>query len=72
MTNTGTVNTKPPQAKVYAREIVQAFKELEAIQPPPGFAEYQQRVNRADKKLKEACKRHGVDPLRFIMDFRPS
>jgi hypothetical protein len=72
MTNIETVNTKPPKAKVYAREIVQAFKELEAIQPPPGFAEYQQRVNRADKKLEEACKKHGVDPLRFLMDFRPS
>ncbi len=72
MTNTESVNTKPPKAKAYAREILQAFKELEAIQPPPGYAEYQQRVNRADKKLEEACKRHGVDPLRFIMDFRPS
>ena len=37
------MNTKVPKAKVYPREIVQAFKELEAIQPPPGFAEYQQR-----------------------------
>jgi hypothetical protein len=58
MTNTDTVNSRPPKAKVYAREIVQAFKELEAIQPPPGFAAYQQRVNRADKKLEDACKRH--------------
>jgi hypothetical protein len=70
MTNTDTVNSRPPKAKVYAREIVQAFKELEAIQPPPGFAEYQQRVNRADKKLEDACKRHEIDSLRFIMDFR--
>jgi hypothetical protein len=67
-----TVNTKVPKAKVYPREIIQAFKELEAIEPPPGFAEYQQRVKRADKKFEEACKRHGIDSLRVIMDFRPS
>jgi hypothetical protein len=66
------VNTKASNVKVYPKEVVQAFKELEAIQPPPGFAEYQQCVNRADKKFEEACKRHGIDPLRFIMDFRPS
>jgi hypothetical protein len=67
-----TVNTKVPNAKVYPREILQAFKELEAIQPPPGFAEYQQRVKRADKKFEAACKRHGLDSLRVIMDFRLS
>ena len=67
-----TVNTKVPNAKVYPREILQAFKELEAIQPPPGFAEYQQRVKRADKKFEDACKRHGLDSLRVIMDFRLS
>jgi hypothetical protein len=67
-----TVNTKVPKAKVYPREILQAFKELEAIQPPPGFAEYQQRVKRADKKFEDACKRHGLDSLRVIMDFRLS
>jgi len=43
MTSITPVNTKVPKAKVYPQEIVQAFKELEAIQPPPGFAEYQQR-----------------------------
>jgi hypothetical protein len=66
------VNTKVPKAKVYPREIIQAFKELEAIQPPPGFAEYQQRVKRADKKLEDACKKHGIDSWRVIIDFRSS
>jgi len=33
MTSIAPVNTKVPKAKVYPREIVQAFKELEAIQP---------------------------------------
>jgi hypothetical protein len=71
MTNMETMNTKV-RAKVYPREIIQAFKELEAIQPPPGFVEYQRLVKRADKKLEDACKRHGIDSLRLIMDFRPS
>jgi hypothetical protein len=72
MTSIILVSTKLPKAKVYPREIVQAFKELEAIQPPPGFAEYQQRVNRAEKKLEDACKKHGIDSLRVIMELRLS
>jgi hypothetical protein len=70
MTSITPVNTKVPKARVYPREIVQAFKELEAIQPPPGFAEYQQRVHRAEKKLGDVCKKHGIDSLRVILDFR--
>ena len=70
MTSITPVNTKVPKAKVYPREIVQAFKELEAIQPPPGFVEYQQRVNRAGKKLEDA--KHGIDSWRVILDFRSS
>jgi hypothetical protein len=62
------VDTKVPKAKVYPREIVQALKELEAIQPPPGFAEYQQRVHRAEQKLEEACKKYGINSLRVILD----
>ena len=72
MTDMTSVNTKAPKAKVYPREIVQAFKELEAIQPPPGFVEYQERVNRAGKKLEDACKKHGIDSWRVILDFRSS
>jgi hypothetical protein len=66
------VNTKPPKAKVYAAEIVRAFNEWAAIQPPPGFEEYRQRVDRADKKLEDVCKKHGTDSLRVIMDLRSS
>jgi hypothetical protein len=66
------VNTKPPKAKVYAREIVRAFNEWVAIQPPPGFEEYRQRVHRAEKKLQEVCKKHGLDSLRVIMDLQSS
>jgi hypothetical protein len=66
------VNTRVPKTKVYPQEIVQAFKELEAIQPPPGYAEYQQRVNRAEKKLEAACKKCGLDSWRVILDFRSS
>jgi hypothetical protein len=72
MTSIAPVNTKVPKAKVYPREIVQAFKELESIQPPPGFVEYQQRVNRAHKKLEDVCKKHGIDSWRVILDFRSS
>jgi hypothetical protein len=72
MTSITPVNTKVPKAKVYPREIVQAFKALKAIQPPPGFAEYQQRVHRAEKKLGDVCKKHGIDSLRVILDFRSS
>jgi hypothetical protein len=72
MTNIKSVNTKVPKSKGYPREIVQALKELEAIQPPAGFAEYQQRVKLADKKLEDACKKHGIDSWRVIMDFRSS
>ena len=72
MTSITPVNTKVPKAKVYPREIAQAFKELEAIQPPPGFVEYQERVNRAGKKLEDACKKHGIDSWSVILDFRSS
>ena len=72
MTNIKPVNTKVPKSKGYPREIALALRELEAIQPPPGFAEYQQRVKLADKKLEDACKKHGIDSWRVIMDFRSS
>ena len=66
------MNAQPPKTKVYAREIVKAFNEWAAIQPPPGFEEYRQRVDRADKKLEDVCKKHGIDSLRVIMDLRSS
>jgi hypothetical protein len=64
------MKTKPATANAYPREVVDAFCELAAIQPPPGFQEYWDRWNRAQKKLEDACKKHRISPIRAEMNLR--